>query len=207
MRWPAASRTISRSPCHAASGWGSTSCTRPVRPGARVSAGIPAASLTSLPAAACPPRPAPASRPAPAPRLASSCTARPSTAPSWPPTADVLPSSGAVTDNTSPSSTANAAGLDVVPMCTCTRVPLRSARGSSCQRVSSTSRRSDTMQASGCTSQCPRCNTWRSIPATLTAQRWPACAVPVLRFWACSERTRRPAGPPGSCSSTSPTCT
>ena len=226
MRWPAASRTISRSPCQAASGWGNTSCTRPVRPGARVSTGIPVASLpplalltpvaslTSAPDAACPPRPAPA----------SSCTARPCPARSWPsamgmaPSAGeppspgmasstgMTPSPGADTD-TQPSSTATAAGLAVVPRCTCTRVPLRSARGSSCQSVSSTSSRSDTDTMSGWATQWPRCSTSRSTPAKLMAQRWPVWAVPVLRFWACSERTRSPSGPPGICISTSPTCT
>ena len=39
------------------------------------------------------------------------------------------------------------------------------------------------------------------------AQRWPAWAPSVLRFWACSERTRSSFGPSGSCCSTSPTCT
>ena len=143
MRWPAASRRISRSPCQAARGCGSTSCARPVPPGARVSA----------------------------------------------------------------SSTATAAGLAVVPRWTCTRVPLRIARGSACHRCSSTSSRSETEAMPGCANQWPRCSWSRSMPARLMAQRWPAWALSVLRFWACNERTRSSFGPSGSCCSTSPTCT
>ena len=88
------------------------------------------------------------------------------------------------------SSKATVPGTLAAPRCTCTRAPERKGFSSSFHSVSVTSKRSVASATAESTSQSPRCTASLSMPASATAQRWPACACCTGWFCACRLRTR-----------------
>ena len=107
------------------------------------------------------------------------------------------------------SSTCSSATLAItsaVPRCRCTGVPLRKALASPGHSCSRTSMRAVSCATSGAHSHWPRCTASRSMPASATAQRWPAWACCAGWFCECRLRTRSRRSP-GTRRSSSPTTT